>query len=317
MAMNGATSLTTPRDDIKGTFGKGILEFEPSVLEWLRPLRTTKTKGVLDVLPPQSLMDRPADVKRNRDGSYKFTESEREEITFRLASYGLNHAYDDEEAADYEDDYNYKVAIGKMLYSRVMRAQETRGIALVNTTTFATGTRGHSSSNVWSTPASGDPAADAKKARIGMYDLAGIQPNAAVMGWRNVWDAWQCDAVWKNLKYTQGVSATPNLEILAAAMDLKKIIIWGGKYNTKQEGITPVLGEMSNTDHVFFCRVAETDSPDEPCIGRTLYHDGYGGLVSVKEIRNENNDNDVQRVYQKVQEKIFWNNLGWLMVNAD
>lgn len=317
MALHSPTTLTTPREDLKGSFKQGQLTFEASCLRWLRPLKMMKTKGTLDVLTPQSLLALPTNADRNKDGSYNFTDSDRTEITFKTKSYGLNHAYDEEDRADYEDEYKYESSITQMTWARVMRRMELRALALVNTTTFATGTRGHSASSSWSDTTNGDPALDTKKAKQGVYDRSGEIINAAVMSWRNIWDAWNSEKLWKNSRYVRDIPGDPDLTAIARQLGLKYVIPWGGKYNTAKEGQTAALGELANTDYVFFCKIAETDSNDEPCVGRILYHDGYGGLGSVKTIENPMNDQTVYRVYQKVQEKIFWADLGWLMVNAD
>lgn len=318
MGMQQAASVSTPRGDLAGSVNKGILLFEASVEKVFRPLRVPAMSGKLAVLPPESLMAMPSgSLLRAKDGSFPYTESERTEMDYKLASYGLNHAYDDSERAQYETLYGYESSITQMLFSRVRRVQEARFLAQITTTNFATGTRGHSSSNPWATPSSGDPAADGLLARKGIKGRSGILPNAAVMSWLNLEQAWKCDALHKNHKYTQNINAAPRLDILAGELGVEEIILWGGKKNTANEGATPVLGDLENTDYVFFCRVARTDSPDEPCTGRTLFYDEYGGLGDAKTFRKEENDNDVYRYFQTVQEKRLWDDTGWLMVNAD
>ncbi len=309
------SGLTTPRQDLQGAFNQGLLDFTPACLHVMRPFGVDKETGTLEVIPLDVLAAAPTNLQREKDGSFPNVGRSRSNVSFALQAYGIEENYDDEDRSELEDSFAIEANIAQRIQSIVYRDQERRFAAIMNATDYAAGTRGHTAANKWSDPANGDPAFDIKKGIQNRYDATGFVMDTLVCDWASVWDMQNNNNLWKNAKYVNNIDGTPNLTLIAQQLGIQRIVVMGGRVNSAKEGQTASLSKLSvvSGTGAFLCKTAQTDSIDDAAWGRCLYSTQYVGLMNVDQYRKDGIEADIFRAKQKVQEKVLWNELGYLI----
>ena len=111
-------------------------------------------------------------------------------------------------------------------------------------------------------------------------------PNCLVLNRRQFYGLKNTDEIVDRVKYAGTVDPakiTPSA--VAMVLDLDKIVVAGGYKNVANEAQTPDIDPIWSDEYAMLCRVAVTDDPAEPCIGRTLlWNQENAGLGSDQEL---------------------------------
>jgi len=306
MPIINAPTNTTPREDLQGSFVKGNLPFMTSATQILRPLPISRAKGAMDVINRTSTLQRVSNgIARSRSGGFKTANIERTEVTFRTQTYGIKVPYDAKDRADYQDLYDYEKTLSDIGQAIVYREQEARLNTFFNASDFASGTRGSTPSNPWSDPVNGTPRADVASARETRYKATGL-----TNGWylactfMTLLHLKKSNDMWANRKYGQyPQTEQEKIRAITEEFEVAGLILVGGRYNAAGENLAESMDDLWTPTKAALVRVAETDDPSEPCVGRTFYNDQFGGLMTVSTYFDNDILSDQYLSYQDVTEK--------------
>lgn len=287
MPVINAPTNTTPREDLQGSIVKGSLDFQTSATQILRPLPQSKSKGIIDIITRKSTMQKvKSGIVRTRGGGFKTIDFERAEQTFRTITYGVAVAYDDKDRADFENDYGYEVHLTKLGGTVVLREQEARINSLFETgSNFPAGTRGASLSNTWSNQSSGTPRSDVSSALEDRYKATGMKTGWNLcLTYMSLLHLFKSNDIVANRKYTANARTfDEKVQMVTEELMVDGVILVGGRYDSADEGQTESMSDLWTTTKAALVRVAQSEDPSEPCLGRTIYNDEFGGLFTVAE----------------------------------
>lgn len=216
-------------------------------------------------------------TKRNSGAGYNRNTWEFDKYAYAVAEYGQEEPLDDNQLAMYRDVVDAERVCADRAEDAVLNEYERDVAAAVfNTGTWTGSSLTTAAAAAWSNASSAVPIADVKNAITKVEEGSGLQANAVVMNrkvWRNLLD---CNQIVDRVKYTQ----TPTVELLrntiADLFGVRYLLVAGGLKNTANEGAAASISRIWSDAYVMVARVAETDDPREPCIGRTFMWDGDG-----------------------------------------
>lgn len=317
--MNSPTN-TTPREDLQGSIVKGNFQFETSATEILTPIPMSASKGIIDLITRKSTLQKmQGGIKRSRDGGFKRVDMARSEKTFRTITYGVGARYDAKDRADYQSKYDYESHLAQLSASVMFREQEERLNSFFETTTnFPSGTRGTTLSNRWSDQANGTPRSDASSALEDRYKATGM-----TNGWHlactymTLLHLAKSNDIVANRKYTSNAtSLEEKKKVVAEEMMVDGIILVGGRYDSADEGQAESISDLWTPTKAALVRVAKSQDPKEPCVGRTIYNEEFGGLQTTVEWYDPSVLSDVILNYQDVIETDFDLECGYVFQNV-
>lgn len=178
----------------------------------------------------------------------------------------------------------------------------------------------------WDDATNAVPMDDIKSAKDKVRDGCGLEANALVCNSDQFWNLMHTDQVVDLLKYWGGDDPKKlNLAVAAALFELDHIIVAGGLKNSANEGQSASVAKIWSDEYAMVCRVAETDDPAEPCIGRTFMwaDDGPGATgteeelaLVVEEYREEGVRGSVLRARNDRVIKVMYAQAGHLLSNV-
>jgi len=126
-----------------------------------------------------------------------------------------------------------------------------------------------------------------------VYKKTGYRPNTLVLS-RDVWTVLQDHSeLLDRIKYTEKGIVT--LDLVAAALELDRVLIASAVENTAAEGATPVMSFLYSKD-AFLCYAAPRPSIMQPSAGYTFSWQGYLGATAegtrIKRFRMEELESD-------------------------
>ena len=315
-----STSLGTLRPEL-GTLYEFDLNNNRSGFIGYRVMPILNVKTAADKFGriPTEQLGKLATVTRNSSGSYNRIHWTFTDDSYATKEYGLEGPVDNRNARLYDEYFKAEVATTQLVTHNVLANAEKRvADAVFNTTTFTSYTT--SVSTEWSS-ASATPITDVMAASQLVRNRTGRYANALVI----------CRKVRRNLvNVTQIIDriaasgagdkvkpADITDAQLAACFDVDYVIVADSSYDSTTEGQSTTFSDIWDDEYAMVCRVAQTDSIEEPCIGRTFHWTGDGsspdGTVEVyesKEVRGE-----VVRVRHDVHEKVIYPECGQLLAN--
>jgi hypothetical protein len=342
-------STAVVRLDLSGTFMEFDLEMSrkgfigPRVL---RPRMVGMQAANVGKIPLESLLQTQPD---NRASSAGYG---RAKWTFALWSYatqehGWEEALDDHNVAVFRDIYDAENIAAMRCQDVVMRNYElTAAGAVFNTATWNNSGRavgnelacvcGTTYGNdtfgpAWSNKSGCTPIDDVELLKRRVRANSGLEPNAVILNQVASWNAANSDQVTQRIKYSDFQDPrylsdfTMIANLLAQLWQVKHVLIAGGHKNTANQGQSAAISRIWSDSYVMAARVAETDDPREPCIGRTFMwpEDGAAApgteeeiAVLVEEYREEGVRGSVVRARTNYDLEIMYAHAGCLLAGV-
>lgn len=198
-------------------------------------------------------------------------------FSYNCLEYGKEETLDDAQLAMYADIIDAETIHADRAGDAVLQEFERDVASLVfNTTTWTGATLTTAVTNEWDNFANATPVEDVQAAHQKVNESSGMDANAVIMNrrtWRNLT---QCESVLDRIKFTQRTDPGTVRNMVADLLDVRYVLVAGGFKNT---AITPTAASISSiwdNEYVMVCRIAETDDPQEPCVGRTFLFSGDG-----------------------------------------
>jgi hypothetical protein len=319
-----STSLATLRPDLASSMEEYDLEAGRQgfiAQQVLQVLEVDKQAGVFGTIPIEQLLQ-ARDTVRAPGGGYsrgKFTFTTQ---PYACVEHGAEEPVDDREAEMYRDYFDAELVAARRSRDVVLRNAEGRAAAAVfNTTTWTGASLTTAVGTPWTTIATAVPLTDVETAVKKVYDNSGLVANALVCTWKRFRDLRNVVQIVDRVKYAGFMdprAGNITAEALAQAFDLKYILVAGGAKNTAKEGQTFVGGSVWTDSNAMICRVAETNDPREPCIGRTMHWAADGSEIGAtfETYRDETVRSDVVRARHDVFEKILYVEAGHLLTSV-
>lgn len=278
-------------------------------------IEVAKQAGTFGTIPIEQLLKSP-ETKRapgaayNR-GNWKFTPA-----TFSCEEYGWEEPVDANEAAMYRDFFDAEMVSAEIARDVVLRAAEARvAAALFDAVTYSATTV----ATEWSNADSATPITDIETAVQTFWAATGLWPNALVINrivFRNLRNCAQIIDRCKAQGFMDVRAGNVSRQQLAAVFDLPNILVAGSPKNTATNG-SLTISPIWSSEYAAITRIAETNSPKEPCFGRTFHWSDDGSQIggTMESYRREDLRADVIRCRHQVDEVKTYGDLVQLLDN--
>lgn len=304
-----AAGTTIPRQDLNAA----LVELPPKhtyVAGMIMPtLEVPTISGNMGVIPRGAYLSRQ-NVNRKSDGTYNRSKWKFEDIAYATKEYGHEESLDNRKANAYRSYADFERARAIRVREIMLREREFRvKELLLNLTTFPlSGNTGLSVTTKWDNAAA-TPIDDVKTGQRLRRVSSGLVLDVLRISWQTWTDLSNCPQILDRLKYTSAPEGRIDTGILASAMGLRKIIVSNAMYNTADEGQTEVLDDIWGAQYANLMALADTEDPEEPCVGRTFCWKGDGGGdpddPTIEEYVQDDARGSVLRGRNEVQEKIL------------
>lgn len=270
--------------------------------------------GKVTVITRESIT-RARDVKRAVRSASNRDTYEGEDMAYQTEGYSHEELLDDEERAQYANDFDAELTTAQVTYDVLLREQEKRIAAVVQNTTTFTGAPLY-------TDRSGTPWATVGTDIIGHVDAAkdkvrtncGVEADTLVISRATLPSLKNNTAILERVKYVARATEAEIVNGLADLFGLKRVLIGGAVKNTALEGAGYSGADVWSGTYAMICKSAVTKSLKEPGIGRTLLWTRLTpDNVMVDSYREEQTISTVFRVRQHTQEKLIDSAYGHLL----
>lgn len=265
--------------------------------------------GKLDVLIREDIAPRIERTARSPGSAYPRGDMRTETIPFQVLDYGMEMALADEKRAFYRNSFDAEAAFARKAVVEIVAGHEDRTATLIFNTSTWTGANLYtdiSTSAPWDT-ANSDVIDKTQTAILVIKKNTGMRPNALLATESAIIGLVSVNTAIRSLMGT--ANALPwrdRLQLLASILGVDELIIAGASKNAAIEGQDFSGSSFWDEDYAMLLRVAKTDDPDEPCVGRTVIWDEFGSeLTSVGTYREPQTKSDIIQVDSKHVELIL------------
>lgn len=277
----------------------------------LKPRRVGVAAANIGKVPLKQLLQ-SAETKRAPGAGYARDTFEFDTWAYAVEQYGKESPLDDALLAIYGDIIDAERISVDRAEEAVLNQYERDVAAKVMDTALLPNAP---ATGLWTNRAAAEITADVMAACQAVEDATGMEANTLVVTnalWRSMV---QADDIVDKIKPTSLPGVNAIQAALAELLGIKQILVAGGFKNTANEGQAAAISRIWGGTSALVCRVAETDDPQEACIGRTFMFDGDGPsapgdggalAVIVEEYRDEKvrgtvyrarNNRDIQIMY--------------------
>lgn len=243
----------------------------------LRPRIVGVQAADVGKIPIEALLRTGSDA-RSPGGGYKRDDFEFSKFSYATAEHGREAPIDDAQLAIYRDILDAEAVQSQRAGDMVLRNYEIDCAAALYDVAVWTGaalTTGIT--HEWDDATNAVPITDVEAARRKVRAGCGLNPNALICNRDQLWNLSQTAQVIDRIKYWGGDDPKKiNAAMIAAMLDLEYILVAGGFKNTANEGQDASISGIWSDEYAMVARVAVTDDPQEPCVGRTFLWDGDG-----------------------------------------
>lgn len=290
---------------VRGDLGIAVDEYRrgPNAFGWiaekiLKPMVVPLQSSEFPVIPIEAMLSQQ-DTKRAMRGFYNRSDWETEMGFYSTKENGWEELLDERELKLYRNLFDAEIVAVNRAIGIVLRSQEIRTAAkLFNASNFD----GDGVNVEWSVKATATPIDDVDTAKKAVRAKCGMIPDTLVLPYIAFENAKRCAQVAELLKYTfPGEDiASMSAAQLAKVLDVQQILVGDEQVNTAKKGKSAVLGEIWNPEYALLTCTAQSESFDEPCVGRIVRWseesgDGEGGTI-VEQYYVDGNRSDVYRV---------------------
>lgn len=247
----------------------------------LRPRLVGKNAADVGKVPLKELLQAAGKTNKRAPGSgYNRDNFKFDKYSYSVSEYGKEAPLDDAQLAMYGDIIDAEAISADRAEDSVLAEYERDAAAAVYDTATWTGASLTTVGSDWTNASSGKPITDITNACEKVALGSAIEPNALIIN-KTQWRNFSLNAeIIDRIKYTQTPTQAQIASDLAGLFGLKYIFVAGGMgggfKNTAKEGQAASISRIWASDKAMVCRVAESDDPQEPCIGRTFMWDGDG-----------------------------------------
>lgn len=290
----------------------------------LRAREVGKNSGDFGKVPLKQLLQ-SRDTRRAPGATYARDTFEFEKASFSVIEYGKEEPLDDAQLAMYGDIVDAETIAADRAMEAVLNQYERDVAAAVYNPAVWTGASLTTAIvNEWDDFANATPVNDVMAAVNAVENASGLEPNALVINKFQFRNLLQCNQIVDRIKYTQTPTVGQLRNALADLLGLEYILVAGGMKNTANEGQAAALSRIWSNEYAMVCRVATSDDPQEPCIGRTFVWTGDGpaapgdsGTLAVimEEYREEKVRGSVYRARNNRDLVILYAQAGHLLSN--
>lgn len=284
----------------------------------LRPFVVGSVSANVGRLPLEALLQSTGNgtALRAPGSGYKRDTFEFETWSYKIDEFGKEDVLDDAQLAMYRDIFDAEQVAADRATDFVLNEYERDVAAAVfNTTTWTGASLTTAVSTPWATHATATPIGDVAGAKEKVRLGSGLEPNAIILSGSEYENLVQTAQIVDRIKYTTTPTDSQVRSAIAEMFGVRYVLVPGGMKNTASPGAAATLTRIWPDNYVMVCRIAETDDPREPSIGRTFIWPGDGpGLpgddgtlaVLVEEYREEavrgsvvraRNNRDIQIMY--------------------
>ena len=303
-----AGTAARPKPEIAAVFNEFDLEGHNFIAsKVLKPFGVEKQEGTITMMTREAMTRLGRDgLKRAPGATYARRDIDTDSQTFKCLGYGEEVPMPDEDAANYRNIFDADAVAGKQAFADLLRGLEYRvATAVFNTTTW-TGAALYTdnSSAAWTTAGS-DIIGQVQAAKDKIKDVTGVTANALITHPDNVNNCINTNTAIK-AKFAGAVIMTRQvmLDNLAAILGLDMIISGDGVYNSAKEGQDFSATDLWSEAYVMVAKVAVTDNPREPAIGRTLYWKQMGNITEMAQYRENQTKSNITQADMYTDEKI-------------
>jgi hypothetical protein len=242
----------------------------------LRPRVVGTNAADVGKVPLKQLLQ-SSSTKRSPGSGYQRDNWEFDKFPYAVAEFGKEEPLDDGQLAIYGDIVDAERISSDRAEDAVLGEYERDVAAAVYNTGVWTGsdlTTGIT--NEWDDFSNADPIGDVNAAREKVSLGSGLEANALIINRLQLRNLLQCEQIVDRIKYTQTPTAQMIRNALADLFDLPHILVAGGFKNTANQGQDAAISRIWSNEYAMVGRVAESDDPREPCIGRTFIWPGDG-----------------------------------------
>ncbi|MCX7429018.1 MAG: hypothetical protein NTW96_25750 [Planctomycetia bacterium] len=238
---------------------------------------------------------------------------------FATEDHGVEEVLDDRNVKIYADILDAELIHTQRAEDAVARKYEIDVAAAVYDTSVWTGAGLTTAlTNEWDDPDAATPIEDIEAARLKIINPSGLVPNALIVNRKQFFHLRRTDQIIDLIKYSgKDDPKRITASMLAQAFDLDFVLVAGGIKNTANEAATASISEIWGDEYAMLARVATSQDPQEPCLGRTFIWSGDGPgapgsgeelAILVEEYREEKvrgsvirarNDRDIVIMYKE------------------
>lgn len=271
----------------------------------LRPKAVTRQSASFGRIPVEELL-REVNSARAPHAGYSRGDFVFETTSFSTEEQGFEAVLDDRETAMYADLLDAEAIASARAVDIVARKYE-RAVAgaIHDTSVWAGAGLTTALTNEWDDSSNATPIDDIDTARQVIIDATGLEPNALIVNRKQLRALRRTDQILDRVLYKAGSPvASVTGEMLAELLDLDTLLVAGGTYNSAAEGQDADFDPIWSDEYAMLCRVATSEDPAEPCIGRTFIWNGDGvpGVgtdeqiaIAVEQYREDSRRGDVFR----------------------
>jgi len=242
-----------------------------------RPILVGAQAATMAKLPVEAMLHTKEDGRAPGAG-YRRGDFEFGSFSYATNEHGWEEPMDDRTVKVFRDLIDAESIHAQRAVDQVLRNFEIDcATALYDTSTWTGSSLTTAITNEWDDHTNAVPCDDVEAAKQKVRDGCGLEPNALICNRKQFWHAMKTDQVQGMLKYWGG-DDPKNLTIATAAalFDLDYIIVAGGIKNSAKEGQDVTPASIWSDEYMMVARVATTDDPMEPCVGRTFIWSGDG-----------------------------------------
>lgn len=318
------TALSTQRPDLAASIEEYDLEMNRAGFignQVFPTIDVAKQAGNFGKIPLKQLLQQ-RDTARAPGAGYSRGNWTFDKATFATEEHGAEEPVDDREAEMYAEYFDAELlATARAMSAVTGNAEQRIADAVFNTTTWTGASLTTAITNEWDDATNAVPLTDVEAAVRKVWDGSGLMANALILNWRAYRNLRNVAQIIDRVKYQGFMDAragTITRNALALAFDLEFVIVAGGAKNSANEGqaATPVV--IWSDEYAMVAKVAVTNDPREPSIGRTFHWSGDGSDQDgrVESYRDEPIRSDVIRVRHDVDEVMLYAQAGHLLSNV-
>lgn len=266
------------------------------------------------------------DTARNPGAAYKRGDFEFTTFSYACQEHGWEEPIDDATLAIYKDIIDAEAIHSERASSFVCdKYEQDVASAIYNTSTWTGASLTTGISNEWDDWSNATPIEDVNNAKEKVVTGSGLEANALIMNSWQYYNLCNTAQIVDRVKYTVTPTQSEMRNAVADAIGIKYILVAGGLKNTANKNQTASISRIWSNEYMMVARVAETEDPKEPCVGRTFIWtgDGPGAIGSgeelamvMEEYRDETIRGSVIRARNNRDIVVMYAEAGHLLTNA-
>jgi hypothetical protein len=217
---------------------------------------------------------------------------------YSTQEYGLEEPMDDRTVKIYSDLIDAEAIHSARAIDGVLQQFERAIETAVYNTGSWTGALTTAITNEWDDHTNATPIDDIGTAAEAIFIRTGVRPNALILNSWQLWNLMQCSQILDRIKYAAEATQQHVANVIAMVMGIDRFIVSGGIKNTANPLAAASLSRLWSNEYMMLARVAESNDPQEVCIGRSYMwseeNNGLGGDGAIAVVSEEYREETVR-----------------------